>query len=162
MRFIFPMRNLRITSPFGQRVLNGEPNFHAGIDFAPNDGDSDVLAVADGVVVHDQDSYNPSKRFDLQAPDSGGRFVILQHNLDGQVWYTRYLHLASNKVSLGQHVAAGEAIGTFGNLGFSTGPHLHFDLYDAGWRIVDPTPFFVDALVDAIEAIRDEAVGVQA
>lgn len=137
-----PMRAPHITSPFGQRTINCVPNFHAGIDIAPADGDGTVLAVARGRVIIDHDNYNPALRYNLQAPDSGGRMVILQHEIDGAVWFTRYLHLDSNVVSLGQIVEAGQPIGTFGNLGYSYGAHLHFDMFNAGWQIIDPTPLF--------------------
>ena len=56
---------------------------------------------------------------------SYGRWVEIDH---GSGYRTRYAHLASQQVRVGQQVRGGEAIGTVGSTGGSTGPHLHFEL----------------------------------
>ncbi|MYB02631.1 MAG: M23 family metallopeptidase, partial [Acidimicrobiaceae bacterium] len=53
---------------------------------------------------------------------------------------TLYAHLSRIDVSEGQEVASGDRIGAIGSTGWSTGPHLHFELRIDG-RAVDPTPY---------------------
>ncbi|MEN6327074.1 MAG: peptidoglycan DD-metalloendopeptidase family protein [Syntrophomonas sp.] len=76
----------------------------------------------------------------IKAADSGyvrsasyqggyGRFIIIDHN-NGII--TRYAHCSSISVSEGQSVAKGQAIGTVGSSGRSTGPHLHFEVISRG------------------------------
>jgi len=140
-----------ITSPYGWRVLNGQRQFHDGIDFVSaeasikdrlNPVGTDVFAVADGVVTSDYDKYDDRYRMDLNGhrADSAGNMVIVLHTIGGAKYYTRYLHLVTNTVSAGQKIAKGYKIGMYADVGFSFGPHLHFDMYTLSWTKVDPTP----------------------
>ncbi len=105
---------------------------HNGLDFGVPCG-TRVRAAADGVVTQleerDQDGY--------------GRYVRLAHG-DGVV--TLYAHLERPLVQPGQAVRAGEEVGRSGNSGFSTGPHLHFEVRLPGQEgngyggAVDPLP----------------------
>jgi murein DD-endopeptidase MepM/ murein hydrolase activator NlpD len=63
-----------------------------------------------------------------------GNFVIIRHK---HGYYTRYAHLQSSRVKLGQSVQQGEVIGYIGNTGISTGPHLHYEVH-IGSDVVDP------------------------
>ncbi len=76
----------------------------------------------------------------IRAADSGyvksasyqggyGRFIVIDHN-NGII--TRYAHCSSISVSEGQSVVKGQAIGTVGSTGRSTGPHLHFEVLSRG------------------------------
>lgn len=109
------------TSNFGQRwgVI------HAGVDIANAIG-TPILAVADGKVID-------------AGPASGfGMWVRLQH-ADGTI--TVYGHIDSATVSVGQEVMAGDQIARMGNRGFSTGPHLHFEVHLPGENKIDPLPW---------------------
>ncbi|AOW91810.1 hypothetical protein BFN03_01475 [Rhodococcus sp. WMMA185] len=120
------------TSHFGARW--GE--MHAGVDIANAIG-TPILAVADGEVID-------------AGPASGfGMWVRLLH-ADGTV--TVYGHIDTATVSVGQHVMAGDQIATMGNRGFSTGPHLHFEVHLPGDYKVDPQPWL---------ATRGIALGVE-
>jgi len=115
-----------MSSGFGKRVdpFSGKMAWHAGIDFAGKNG-SEVIAVASGVVTH------AGKR-------SGyGQMVEINH---GGGYVTRYGHHASLLVKVGDIVKKGQAIGTMGSSGRSTGPHVHFEVLKDG-RKVDPARY---------------------
>lgn len=113
----------RVTSHFGWRQdpFGAGPRFHSGIDLAADCG-REVDAVADGRVT-----------FAGETPGYG-RTVVIEHEGGAS---TRYAHLAAIDVRAGEPVVAGEIIGTVGQTGRSTGPHLHFELRQNG-RPVDP------------------------
>lgn len=91
---------------------------HYGIDIGwmkLGIADPDITAWDDGIVIA---SYFMT---------GGGNTVVLRH--EGVQWYqTRYVHLKSRSVTVGQKVLAGQKIGVGGNTGNSTGPHLHFEV----------------------------------
>ena len=104
--------NFRFTSGFGQRW----GRLHAGTDFAGPIG-TPIYATADGVVT----SAGWSSGY--------GRLIKIQHEFGIE---TRYAHLNSMRVSVGQRVSRGERIGDMGNSGRSTGPHLHYEVRVGG------------------------------
>ena len=68
-----------------------------------------------------------------------GNLVIVQHENDMQTYYA---HLNEISVSNGQYVGQGELLGTVGTTGYSTGPHLHFELR-VGGNPVDPAQYML-------------------
>ena len=68
---------------------------------------------------------------------SWGNNVLIYHN---GTYSTRYAHMSTIAVSDGQYVEKGQIIGYVGSTGNSTGPHLHFEVYQDGDR-VDPGPY---------------------
>lgn len=108
-----------ISSEFGKR--SGEfSGFHPGIDIA-NSAGTPVVAAADGVVFR---AYHSS---------SYGNCVMISHYISGKLYTTVYAHLSSYSVSAGQHVSKGQQIGSMGSTGESSGPHLHFEIYNGQW-----------------------------
>ena len=104
----------------------GRP-FHDGMDFGLPTG-TQLFASADGIVI------GTGNTDIVSSCQSWGKWVVIKH---GFGLSTLYAHLSLVKVRLGQKVKAGELIGYSGNTGFSTGPHLHFSVYDSsGLRIV--------------------------
>ncbi len=95
---------------------------HDGIDYAANLGDM-VRASASGTVV-----------FADREPKRFGRLVVIDH---GNGWRTRYGHLGTITVKLGEVVKTGERIGTAGQAGVATRPELHFEIMRNNVRI-DP------------------------
>ncbi len=95
------------------------------IDFNMDIG-TDICAARDGVVVEVKENSNrgcPSRKCLDDANN-----IILYHD-DGT--FTEYAHLKKNgaKVRIGDRVREGEVIGLSGNTGFSSGPHLHFEVF---------------------------------
>lgn len=98
---------------------------HTGVDLAAPEGTA-VLAPADGMVT--ECSYNG---------DDGYYLVLLHGEVDGVTWKTRYTHLSTVNVQVGQGVAQGYPIANCGSTGASTGPHLHWEVLKDG-EPVDP------------------------
>ncbi|MFW5795565.1 MAG: peptidoglycan DD-metalloendopeptidase family protein [Alkalispirochaeta sp.] len=121
--FAWPTRG-QFTSGFGMRKdpFIGVPRFHNGIDLANGIG-TPIRAAASGRVVHVESQIG-----------NYGRFVIVRHP-DG--FQTLYAHLDRFSVRTGQYVDRGAILGTMGNTGRSTGPHLHFSVIHNG-TFVDP------------------------
>jgi murein DD-endopeptidase MepM/ murein hydrolase activator NlpD len=107
-----------ISSYFGYRPnpFTGIRSFHAGIDIAANPG-LPIRAAIEGKVA------------DVGYNTLFGNYVILNHP-DGM--QTLYGHMTAYSVKRGQVVSQGSVIGTVGNTGYSTGPHLHFGLFKRG------------------------------
>lgn len=125
-----PIPGYYVGTPF-----NGYPG-HRGADFPAPSG-TPILAAHDGVV-RMAGWYGG----DFQA---GGNLVYLTAH-DGS-YETSYQHMVSAPiVGVGQSVAAGQVIGYVGSTGYSSGPHLHFELWLGGkaWEggaAVDPIPY---------------------
>ena len=90
-----------------------------------------VLAARDGVVVASVGSFGAARRRLDPSLRTKANFVVVRHGGGMAITYSRYYHLQTSCVSVGQLVCAGERIGLSGNSGFSGGPHLHFDVTDA-------------------------------
>lgn len=120
----------------GERSHFGE-DFYA-VDFAMEEG-TPIHAARPGLVCYVRDHYREGGwRPELRDKDN---HVMIAHE-DGTM--SRYLHLRENgaEVELGQWVEAGELIGYSGNVGFSSGPHLHFDVVRLGSDLITRTvPF---------------------
>ncbi len=103
------------------------PAFHDGIDIGLDCGQP-VLSAASGVVRQ-------------VGINGGGPFALIINIGDWDVWL---LHLQAAFVAVGEQVLPGMELGQVGNLGFSTGCHLHFEITTAGGgyrNSVDPLPF---------------------
>lgn len=112
-----------VTSPFGPRShpLGGGPSQHTGVDYAAGDGTAYAAASGAVVAVGWNGSY--------------GLEVVVDH---GAGLSTRYAHLSAAAVTVGQPVVVGDALGSIGSTGASTGPHLHFEVL-TGETQVDPS-----------------------
>lgn len=110
----------RDTSTYGPRW----GSFHSGTDMAAPLG-TPLYAVADGEVVHAGDGIE----------GRSGTLIIIHSVIDGKdVWFW-YGHMYADGVyvKVGDQVNAGEMIAAVGNKGFSTGPHLHFEIHTGSW-----------------------------
>ncbi|MCG9889744.1 MAG: M23 family metallopeptidase [Thermosynechococcaceae cyanobacterium MS004] len=121
-----------VTTGYGvRRYYNGvfaKDYFHRGVDYAGPSG-SPIIAPAAGRVAL---VGRESQRFKVH-----GNCVGLDH---GQGVESIFLHMSRIDVKEGDFVKAGQVLGTLGNTGASTGPHLHWGLYVFG-QAVDPVPW---------------------
>jgi murein DD-endopeptidase MepM/ murein hydrolase activator NlpD len=123
-----PLRNLKITSGFGNRIhpVTGRYGFHSGVDLRAH-ADT-VLSALNGLV--DFAGYDPLLGVFITI--SSGPFLI------------SYGHLSQCFVGIGDSLPAGSPIGITGSSGRVTGEHLHFAVrfYD---RYIDPLTFLASA-----------------
>jgi murein DD-endopeptidase MepM/ murein hydrolase activator NlpD len=103
-----------VSSEFGDRVhpITGHRHLHEGLDLAAERG-TPVVGAGAGVVV--------------RAEEAGhyGNLVVVDH---GDGLETRYAHLDTIAVKVGEHIGSGQPLGTVGDTGRTTGPHLHFEV----------------------------------
>ena len=109
----------RLTSPYGYRSdpISGVSTFHAGIDFAMDQG-IPIYATGDGVV--------KTVSYELGGY---GNSVIIDH---GFGYETRYAHMKVIYVVEGMKIKRGECLGESGKTGKVTGPHLHYEVFYRG------------------------------
>ncbi len=125
--FAYPVKPVVITQGYGKTSFskNYSSGLHNGIDFSIKNGP--VYAVKSGKVI----ATGNNGRY------AYGKWIAIDHG-DGLV--TLYGHFSSLGVSKGQKVGGREKIGTSGNTGFSTGPHLHFSVFvKKSFEIVEST-----------------------
>ena len=121
-----PVNSAVGTSTYGVRLdpFTHQTAFHAGQDFGGQIG-SPIFSTAPGVVAF------------TGVRTGYGNVVEVDH---GSGFKTRYAHLASISVRVGDHVGVGQRVGAMGSTGRSTGPHLHYEIWENG-RVRDPTRF---------------------
>jgi len=122
-----------ISSDFGYRTdpISNQVTEHRGLDFAALRG-TGIFSTGDGKVIQTKVSYS-----------GYGKEVLIDH---GFGYTTRYAHLNSILVHVGQEVSRGSLIATLGSSGKSTGPHLHYEvrLYN---KPLNPRLFYADDLL---------------
>lgn len=110
-----------VSSEYGYRIhpTLGYLKLHAGQDYSAAVG-TPIYAVAAGTVTT------------AGMVGSTGT-VTIRHEIDGEVWYTSYLHMYADGIYVqrGETVTAGQLIAGVGSTGYSTGPHLHFEVRTA-------------------------------
>ena len=112
----------RITSPFGWRVhpIFKRKIFHSGVDIGAPYG-TPIKAANSGRVIF------------VGWYSGYGKVVIINHgNINGVPTTTLYAHMSVTLAKQGTNVAKGSIIGKVGTTGYSTGPHLHFEVRQKG------------------------------
>lgn len=129
-KMIFPLDEGRYTSYYGERTdpISEGSDFHKGVDIGADEGDR-IMAVLDGKVT----STGEDGR--------SGKYIFLEHE-NGSV--TFYCHCSKVLRKKGDTVKQGETIALVGSTGYSTGPHLHFEVRIKGVSI-DPLPLIEHA-----------------
>lgn len=132
-----PVKGFAINSRYGTRHLPGETaaRAHKGVDFAAPTG-TGVFVAAEGTVLRTGNQ-----------PSGFGRFVEVRHP-NGMT--SLYAHLSRVDVRSGQQLYSGERLGLVGSTGYSTGPHLHFEIRRNGAH-VDPSRIMGQTFDVAVE-----------
>ncbi len=111
--FIKPTQETRISSGFGQyRYINGVLSRHSGIDYAAPTG-TEIIAPNHGVVEY------------AGFLQLSGNTIVIEHGMGLKSYY---FHMDSLSVNTNDFVQKGDLIGTVGTTGYSTGPHLHYQI----------------------------------
>jgi murein DD-endopeptidase MepM/ murein hydrolase activator NlpD len=129
-----------VSSPYGWRDHPTEKQvlFHEGIDISANVG-SEVFSTAQGRVV------------EVMYSEYGyGNRILIKHAYGFE---TLYAHLGTINVKKGQWVRKNQLIGTVGNTGRSTGPHLHYEIHKNG-EPRDPLGYFYTHITDELLAMN--------
>ena len=107
-----------VTCAYGWRIhpIWGDKRFHSGVDLAASQG-TPIYAIAAGTVT--TATYG----------DANGYYVSISH---GNGYGSVYCHMTNYIVSVGDSVSQGQVIGYVGSTGWSTGPHLHFEIHVNG------------------------------
>jgi hypothetical protein len=138
VQWVHPMAEGAVTSCFGPRW----GRLHAGVDLATASG-TPIHAAGAGLVV--------------RAGEAGGygNAVLIDH---GNGFLTHYGHMSAIGVTEGQQVTVGQEIGKEGSTGHSTGPHLHFEVHEGGYKNpIEPTAWMAERGVDLNGCASDEA-----
>jgi murein DD-endopeptidase MepM/ murein hydrolase activator NlpD len=109
-----PLKNVKISQPWGRPNPRYAAKRHTGIDFACPVGTT-VLAITDATVKS------------VLTDRAYGKVVVITYKVDGVTYDTWYCHLSKQSVKVGQKVSDGDVLGLSGNTGNSTGPHLHLE-----------------------------------
>ncbi len=127
----------------GTRTYDGQGYNHRGIDiftwpfpWRMMDEDSvEIVAAAPGTIVLKSDG-----NFDRNCAMNGNDWnaVYVQHSDGSVAWYGHMKNGSLTSKPIGSTVIAGEKLGIVGSSGSSTGPHLHFELYNASGQLQDP------------------------
>ena len=118
MKIPFACSAVKLTSPYGERVLNGIKEFHHGYDLVGIGSDT-VVSITYGVCVESRiitDKTNLTWQW--------GNYVCIRDYF-GNLHY--YCHLKERLIKKGDVVSANDKIGIMGNTGYTFGAHLHYE-----------------------------------
>ena len=118
---VAPVNSNKYTSAFGYRInpITGEKSFHTGLDIAAPQG-SKIVSVYNGTVRK------------VGEDSRSGKYIFVTHS-DG--FETFYCHCSKILAEEGAVIRQGETIALVGSTGWSTGPHLHFEVRKEGIRL---------------------------
>lgn len=142
-------KDIELLSGFGWRIhpVYKVKKFHYGIDFTSPQG-TVIVATGDGKVTK------------IERVKSGyGNYIEIDH---GFGYTTLYAHMDKIDVKVGQTVTKGQKVGTVGNTGTSTAPHLHYEVKING-ESVDPIDYVMDGLTtkEYLEVVKKASVANQ-
>ena len=118
MQWPLPAANNVVTCKYGMRVhpITKVYKLHTGVDLRATKG-TNIYAANSGTVI--KSTYSSAY----------GNYVLIDH---GGGVATLYAHMSSRKVKLDQKVKRGDVVGLVGSTGYSTAPHLHFEVIKNG------------------------------
>lgn len=134
--FVAPMdfNKTTITSYFGQeRIVYEEFDIHHAWDFA-SPSETPIHSIGDGIVTKVRFNQQTNT---IDVNNGAGNYIEIKYEINGQTYKSLYGHLYPNSTNLkvGDQVVAGQQIATVGTTGYSTGPHLHWEVSLNGTKI---------------------------
>lgn len=133
MRLPYQMGEVKLTSKFGMRWLNGKLENHKGIDLVGTD--KVLTAPCDGIV---RSSTILDPKYDKSLTWQWGNYIRID-TPDGLSVFM--CHMSERKVQIGDVVKCGDVVGIEGNTGKSQGSHCHVEIRKDGVS-VNPCPYF--------------------
>lgn len=138
--FNFPLDSeFTVTSFYNQqRIIYGEENLHSGWDFAAS-AKTPVYSVCNGSVYKVNYTQDKNIPYD-QSGNSVGNSITIKCDKDYlETYYVVYHHLypKSSKVKVKDEVNHWTEIASVGTTGHSTGNHLHYQVYNSEWQLID-------------------------
>lgn len=118
-----------ISSAYGNRTLNGVPNWHSGLDLVGQDCKT-IYAPCDGTIGASTIITDKSNK-----TWEWGNYI----RIDSQGYQIYMCHMSERYVKVGDKVKCGQPIGKEGNTGYSFGSHCHFEIRQNGTAI-NPCP----------------------
>lgn len=127
----------------GNKTYDTESGYnHAGVDiflwpfewYMVDNDFVEVVAAAPGVIIDKQDGFED----DHCSCEGQWNAIYVRHDDGSVAWYGHMKRNSLTSKEFGDTVAAGEYLGVVASSGCSTGPHLHFEVYDADNNLVDP------------------------
>ncbi|WP_461087964.1 peptidoglycan DD-metalloendopeptidase family protein [Spirosoma gilvum] len=97
-----------------------------------------VVAAAPGVIVSKSDGNDDQSCGSFASATSDWNAVYIRHDDGSVAWYGHLKKQSLTSKSIGQRVEEGEFLGYVGSSGRSSGPHLHFEVYNADGKLIDP------------------------
>ena len=130
--FIRPLNHFWVSGGcFYYNPSNPNSGVHLGVDLAGNRG-SNVMAVANGYIVRARDGCPLNGYLGSTCGGGFGNYICYLIEINGVVYEIINAHLQTINVATGDMVLQGQVLGTEGNSGSSTGPHLHIEVIRLG------------------------------
>lgn len=130
-----PIKNGKITTPYGIKGDIWSSGHHQGADFAVPVG-TEIVSVADGKVAAIGSPWGSA---------FGNHSIVVEYVVNGKKYWAIYGHCSKDFVKVGQNVKKGKKIALSGAEGHVTGPHLHFEVHTKpNWdKTTDVDPQFL-------------------
>jgi len=150
--YIYPVPDVKINSPYGNRIREGKEEFHPGVDIAAIEW-TKILSVGEGTVEYAW-LGSPTASF-----NGYGNYVVVKLTTGPDKGYrVLYGHMKSSDLKAGDSVKSWDKIGLMGSTGESTGSHLHLEIRK--WELTDtvstpPTAveYFARKTVDPLSVV---------
>lgn len=128
----------------GVRTYDTQSGYdHSGLDIYTwpfwwkqmDDNQTEVIAAQAGQIIYKNDG-----EFDKQCSFNGNQWnaIFVEHSDGSVAWYGHLKNGSLNAKNVGDMLSQGEYIGVIGSSGNSTGPHLHFEVFDVNNNLIDP------------------------
>ena len=144
----------RVVTNADKRITLKYGNGHLGVDLGWVGGDSDnIYAHSEGTVT--ATVTGKVKDNNTTGMATYGNYIDIKHS---NSYTTRYAHLSTVDVKVGDKVTAGQKIGYMGETGNAFGKHLHFEVRNASGYVIDATPYLTADLPNMTTCEKTEEI----